>query len=382
MRTKTTLKSGSLFLRVIPGLVFWLLLSQASLGQNFTSYLSETWTGTAWENAAQAINTFDGSNHVTNTLAQTWQVPTSQWQNAFQVNYTNNPNGTVGQSISQSWNTGSSAWENAARTTYTYNASSQVATSISDIWTGVWMAYTKETNTYGGGYLTNTVIQTWDFLSSSWVNSTQIAYTNNANGTVSQSVSQAWNTVSSTWTNQSRSTFTYANNKILSELSETWTGSAWVNNDRDNYTYDGSGYLTKAVNQIWVTASSLWQNDSQSLFTNDAGGNPTQIIGQSWVSGDVWENVSRITFTYTLGVDDFNQRAFSLSPNPAANTITIKTNDDLSGQAYNITDEMGRYVQSGVLNPEETNVDVNALNAGLYFFQIGTSRLKAKMIKK
>src|SRR5690606_1241287 len=169
---------------------------------------------------------------------------------------------------------------------------------------------------------------------SAWNNASQISYTNNPNGTVNQSTVQSW---TAAWQNQSRSTFTYnASDNILTDLTETWSGSGWENNSFDTYSYDGPN-LTSVVTQQWI--SGAWQNDRRALYTNDSGGNPIQIIGQIWIDAtSVWENESRITFTYNLGLDEFAQNTARLFPNPATHAVPIKSSNDLAGKDYRISD--------------------------------------------
>lgn len=361
--------------------MFWLFVSLHSWSQDiYSSMLVESWTGTAWQNSAQTMNTFDGNDFLANSLTQTWLLPTTEWQNAFQTNYTNNPDGTAAQTLSQTWNAGSGMWEDISRTTNTYSATDKLLQHVTEIWIGMWINSSQGINTYDGSdYLTTSLTQTWDFLGSVWNNSTQITFANNANGTVNQSIVQSW---SGLWVNQSRSTFTYdGQNRVLTDLTETWSGSAWVNNSLDTYTYDGGGHLTLVLTQEWV--GSAWQNDTQSLYTNNPDGSVAQIIGQSWnVAEGIWENETRITFTYNLAVAEFDKIGLRLSPNPAANYLTIRSEIDLSRQPYQISDDTGRVILSGKLNENETLLDVDQLQSGLYLVRIGALQKAVKVIKK
>lgn len=387
MKTNTTLKTGRNYLGIAAFLLCSFFFSPNAPAQNnIHSFLGESWTGTGWQNSVQGINTFDGSNYLIKSLVQSWLVPSSTWQNSVQILYTNNANGTANQSLSQTWDTSTSAWTNGQRSTYTYNASNKVLTTVTEIYLVAWQNFSKETNTYGaGGYLTNSVYQSWDFLTSTYVNASQDIYVNNADGTVSQSTTQTWNSTTSTWVNSVKSNYTYnVSGRILSAISQTWTGTAWQNDTREIYTYNGSGFLINELSQNWDTTSVDWVNSTQSNITNDGAGNPIEIIGQSWTPPSTWTNESRITFVYNLGLTDFTKEsAFTLYPNPADDMFTIKSNIDSNDMPYILSDENGRTVMSGKLKADETIVDINNLSSGVYFFRTGQNNgFSTKMIKK
>lgn len=385
METQTTFNHRKWynFKSITLGIFF--LFSVYSPAQNIESILNETWENGAWENSSQTLNTFDSSNFLTNTLTQSWIAPSGPWENAYQVNYSNNPNGTVNQYVAQSWNIGTSSWENTLRSTYTYNSTNKVLTIVSEIWLGNWQNYLKQTNTYDGNdYLTHYLSQSWDLVSSDWKNSTQTNYANNSNGTVNQSISQIWD-VTNVWINFDRSTFTYSlSKKVLTAISESWTGVAWLNDTRVTNTYDGNDFLTLSLSQDWEVFTGSWINESQLLFTNNTEGNPTQIVGQNWdTATSLWNNSIRITFTYSLGVTDFSTaKRLILFPNPATDFISVKTNSPLYNEHYSITDQLGRKVQTGQFFDETATIDISQLNAGIYFFRIGNQMQSIKMIKR
>ncbi len=72
----------------------------------------------------------------------------------------------------------------------------------------------------------------------------------------------------------------------------------------------------------------------------------------------------------------------SVFPNPASNSITIKTGNDLVGSQYLITDQTGRQVLNGILSNEATQADISRLTPGIYLIQVvGQRRSSVKMIK-
>jgi hypothetical protein len=73
---------------------------------------------------------------------------------------------------------------------------------------------------------------------------------------------------------------------------------------------------------------------------------------------------------------------FSVSPNPASNTITLKADNDLVGSQYLIIDQQGRQMITGKLGDMTTPVDISQLSPGVYLIQVaGLRRSSIKLIK-
>ncbi|WP_162147248.1 T9SS type A sorting domain-containing protein [Flavobacterium enshiense] len=345
-----------------------LLLSINGLGQNVYWALWDEWANNDWQKSERTINTYDGSNHLTHSIAYQWITPPGVWQNALQIDNAYNPDGTLQQSVAQGWDTGTNTWVNAFRSTYTYNAAKKVLTNTSYLWLGSWVNNTMLTNTYdGSGYLTQTLNQSWNFTGP-WKNTSKTDFFNNPSGTVNYSVTQTWNP-SNVWVNSKRNTYTYTGaNKVLTDTQENWNGSAWVNEIKLINDYNGAGFVTIALWQNWN--GTTWVDNRRSLYSYNGSNNVTQEVNQVWEAPN-WLNVSRVTFGYTLGTEDFSLgKLLVLYPNPSADIITIKTNESLDNTNYCITDQTGRLMQTGQLNPDITNIDISQYSSGLYFFRI------------
>jgi hypothetical protein len=352
-------------------------------GQNIQSMLNETWESGNWVKAIQTSYTYDVNGYKLTSLSQVWDVPTLSWEDQARSSYSNNPDGTANIVTNQIWD--GSTWNDASRTTYTYNASKQVLTSITETWLGMWMNGTKHTNTYTGGYLTNSLSQTWDIIGSNWKNLIQSNYTNNPSGYPTETITQTWDGISS-WNNTTQTISTYNGaNKILTEVINKWVSPNWVADLRETFNYDGSGYLINAKTQLWNTGSSTYIDDTQSNYTNNTSGAILVIIDQDWI-GSAWVNIDRITYTYsgpTAISETINEADYSIYPNPANNVITIRSKNSKTGSSYSITDQTGKLVLQGKLQDETTPVDITTLNNGIYFIKIGDrSQPTFKVIKQ
>jgi hypothetical protein len=368
MKTTTTLTRGrGMWFNIVFALAFLFMGLQVS-AQQVTGVVTETWQSSNWVNFNRTINTYDSSGYLTISISQTWNG--SAWVNSLRSNYANNPNGTVNQMVAQTWNTVSSTWEDLYRISYTYNAAGKVLTSTSENWTALlssWTPTVRTLNTYdGSGYLVNDQLQIWDFISSSWQNYQQTTYTNNGGGLVTQAVAQTWN--GAAYENSSRTTYTYnAGGKPTLIIGEIWNGTAWDNSMRDTYDYDAGNHLTHTLSQEWDTATATYLNTTQENYTNNADGSVHQLVAQEWVNA-AWVNAYRLTFTYApLAVSQFEHNIVIAYPNPAQNFIRFRANGSLAERNYTITDVTGKSFLSGQMTEDDMAIDVNQLQAGIYF---------------
>jgi hypothetical protein len=355
-------------------LFFFCILSINLSGQKVYTMLGETWTSGNWEKSSLLTNTYDGSSYLTKSLSQIWDVPSLSWENGSQTNYTNNPDGTANQSTYQMWD-GVSAWNDFMRSTYTYNSSKKVLTTVGEVWfLSNWMNSSKTINTYdGSGYLTNTLNQSWDMISSTYKNSSQTDYTNNPDGTVGLWITKTWDGVSA-WINSVRLTNTYLSGKVQTSVYDQYTAGNWVPKTKLSYTYDGSGFLINILSQLWDAGSSTWKNNTRDNITNNPNGTPYQDISQKWDGVSVWNNTDRLTYGYSqpTGISDLIREGdFTIYPNPAQNVITIKVNTSISGSTYSISDQTGKMILKGKLLGETTSIDITQLTNGVYFVIIG-----------
>lgn len=356
------------------------LFSLNSYSQKVQWMSTDVWNNGVWTNSGKSINTYDGNGYLTHDLTQNF---ITSWQNVVQNNYTNNPDGTVQQKNSELWSTASSKWEPYNRTTYTYTPAKKVLTATSEnYYDPSWVYFSKEIYEYdGNNNQTKILTQNYDFVSP-WKDASQTIYVNNPDGTVSQSTDQIWNL--NAWKNTNRTTYTYTNSKITTELSEKWNGTTWENESLETYNYDSNGHVIHNLSQSWKAGA--WKNESQSNITNNTNGSIHQIIYQYWNDKNVWENTYRVTFNYdALGVDEHNfDKSFTFSPNPAQDKITIKTDENIVGSKYVITDQLGRQTLNGTITEPETVIDVEQFSNGIYFIQIGqkTNESIKKLVKK
>tara|TARA_R110000868_G_scaffold154618_4_gene380703 strand:- start:2147 stop:2629 length:483 start_codon:yes stop_codon:yes gene_type:complete len=71
-----------------------------------------------------------------------------------------------------------------------------------------------------------------------------------------------------------------------------------------------------------------------------------------------------------LNIEDFDKNSFSLYPNPASTSLTIKSNSNAPIKSVNFYDALGKQIKKVDANFE--NIDLKNLSNGLYFLKIKT----------
>lgn len=66
----------------------------------------------------------------------------------------------------------------------------------------------------------------------------------------------------------------------------------------------------------------------------------------------------------------------TIYPNPATDKINVKINTNKIGNPYNIYDQSGRIIQSGVLNLENNAIEIGNLSKGIYLFSLDNTLIR------
>ncbi|MFZ4796915.1 MAG: T9SS type A sorting domain-containing protein [Bacteroidia bacterium] len=127
-----------------------------------------------------------------------------------------------------------------------------------------------------------------------------------------------------------------------------------------------SGQGTNAVNVIWPSAGN---------------GNINAKITNS--NGCIDSTVLPIKIT-NVGINNLSlEKDLKVFPNPSNSFITISNKNNLVGKNYIIENLVGQTVLSGKLNLDETMVNLETLQSGMYFLSLdGMNRQSVKIIKQ
>ncbi len=133
------------------------------------------------------------------------------------------------------------------------------------------------------------------------------------------------------------------------------------------------------------TNASQWRNETVNLAS--LAGQPNVMLAfenrSSWGNWIFIDNIN-ISTSITTGISSANaDGGFEIYPNPAHDNLTVKASQNIS--SIEIVNMLGQTVISiGQTNESSKQVDINTLNAGVYFVKVTTSDSQKliKLIKK
>jgi hypothetical protein len=191
----------------------------------------QTWNGGAWVDSFQYNYTFDTIGRLTNLVVQKG----STLQNDSQYIYTySGLNNTV--LLTQIWS--NSAWVNAFQQTNNFDGNNDNYQSFVSSWTGsAWVNYALITRGYDfNNAQASYIYELWNPVSGTYVNSYQESYQNTL-GDVTRFENFNWNTVTSSWTPLVLDTYSYQNHNCIYEQDQTYAADTFGNTDLYYYYY-------------------------------------------------------------------------------------------------------------------------------------------------
>jgi hypothetical protein len=348
---------------------------------NLVSYISQSWTGSGWENAVKTTYSYDANNNQTNELDQTWNSGT--WVNASQYIYTYDSWNNQTSMVEQEWN--SSSWENSWKITCTYDARNNLTGYIEQDWSlGNWVNSYKYAYTYDiNNNQTTALEQTW--MLSSWENSWQSISTYDSSNNLTSELEQDWN--DTTWVNTFKFTYTYdASNNRTNGLAQYWIGSFWTDAFQYTYSYDADNNLVGEFMAIWN--GTVWVNRGQFSYTYDENNFLKSFLHKYWNSdGTAIANGDSIYYYFhtVLGIHDLLSGSGNLKlyPNPSSSLITIETSAMQMPNQLSILNLNGQQVLTRQITAPKTQIDVSNLPCGVYIVRISDGRvvMEGKFIK-
>jgi len=69
-------------------------------------------------------------------------------------------------------------------------------------------------------------------------------------------------------------------------------------------------------------------------------------------------------------VSEQTRASFQLYPNPSSSNLTVRT-DTFLGKEFQVYDQQGRLLKTGILSQSITSIDISALKSGIYFLKSG-----------
>ena len=206
--------------------------------------------------------------------------------------------------------------------------------------------------------------------------------------------------------NQSTTTYNFTPNSGQCSNSQTMTVT--VNSYPTINTQPTSAQVNIGNQAIFTTSANggtyQWQVDNGSGFQNITNGGQfsgattnTLTISNTSMNNNTNQyqcvvtsnncsstsNAVTLTVINNVGLSEVDQlNNLEIYPNPTSNFVTVRFNIKLLGSKYQIVDNTGRAVLSGVLLDENQIVELNILSAGIYSFRvIGELSKTMKLVK-
>lgn len=104
------------------------------------------------------------------------------------------------------------------------------------------------------------------------------------------------------------------------------------------------------------------------------------VGSNAYWNDDIYKISGSMTVTGTAGVEELEAKSVQVYPNPAQNEIHVQLEDLTEINTVTITDVTGAIVTEQTVSQSETNVNVSALENGIYFVSVlgqnGTTGVK------
>jgi len=107
----------------------------------------------------------------------------------------------------------------------------------------------------------------------------------------------------------------------------------------------------------------------------------TELSAFNFPNGEsrVWEN----TTTIVEESKELGETNIKIYPNPVKGIINLNIGIKLFGNVYTIYDNTGRVVLTGIINQENTTIELGNLSDGIYMFSVGENMKQTfKVIKE
>ena len=186
-----------------------------------TSYTSQGWNGSAWQNQYRGLATYDARGNETQYLSQSWK------NNAWFTDY-------------------------GSQQVYTYNAAGVITEQISkDLVNGVYINDDRMVFTLTNGQWSSILFQDWE--DTRWEDSRRlvdIVWYDWASQKPTSYREQDFD--GTAFVDEERTTITYTSNGGSVTIEQDYDGTNWVNDYRGTDSYDNFGNYLSYTEDIWV----------------------------------------------------------------------------------------------------------------------------------
>lgn len=172
----------------------------------------------------------------------------------------------------------------------------------------------------------------------------------------------------------------------------------WSNNIADSIPFvpqiSGSYVLTGASNEGCIGTDTVYVsvNDASSNNITASALDSYSLNGQTYTSSGTYTQIltnaagcdSLLTLNLTLdftGLSDFNNKDFSVYPNPANESVFIEFEPANIGSLLVIYDALGRILLEKTLHQEKTSIDLQEFASGTYLMKVGSQTKRLEVLR-
>jgi len=337
-----------------------------------------------------------------------------QWNLSGLTEYSYDDNGNQVLMLYSNINTLDSTWIPAAKSEYTYdnsgNMTLQIDYSRNDVGTN-WINEDKDEYTFDeDGNVILYLDYYWDDETFRWVNSWRQESIFNEDGKLSQVIGYLWDDNLNVWEPFDKSVYNFGENgnMVLENYYDFETqAELWVEEYRFEYVYDSYGnviehimYRTGLVDNEWIPSDKdIYQYDTDfsysdliltgvyaeflTMFPNML----VKVRNYDWDEDEnQWFEESNARFYYSdavyVGINKPSWQLTRIYPNPADNFINIDLDDIPKEGLFILYDMQGRKISSDKLSGNHSQIPVNHLDSGVYFYKVfhGVKTLSGKIL--
>ncbi|MCR9174069.1 MAG: T9SS type A sorting domain-containing protein [bacterium] len=174
---------------------------------------------------------------------------------------------------------------------------------------------------------------------------------------------------------------------LCDAVSYDWNGTTYTMDGTYTYTTQNAGecdstatlnltFASSTTSSITETALDTYTAPSGAVYTTSGTYNDT-ITNAAGCDSVITID---LTVQYT-GINEYDLSGVTVSPNPAADYVTITVDEALVSQSIFVVDQAGRIVIELNANTTQTDINISELESGIYYVSIGN--LKAvKLLKE
>jgi hypothetical protein len=345
---------------------------------------------------------YDNDGKVTEQGVSIWDTLTNSWMEMLKIKLTYKGN-EIDEAVASIWIPDIMMWLDIAKGEFTYenNELYEILLTISNMGGKEWTNLAKVEFAYDEMFgLSSIIAYQWEEEEEVWISSIKLNLEYGDNNMVSTVIIYEW-MEGKQWENSSKSDLSYNDSNLISEQTDfTWDedNSAWIYELKHEYSYEDNGDLTMVTdyeyeNEAWVKLGKeefIYNNDySQEdlvlpymslissiniTYPNMFNHMLIDINSYMWDETAGWIDAAKVELYYSAG--DFSSvkeiadnNAVNVYPNPAADHITFKVEDNNTSFMLKIYNVSGRVVANGEVRNNEP-YQLNNFRKGVYFYEL------------